>query len=244
MLMLDLDELGTVFKGRWFWSTGKPNIAWFDRRDHFGDPGTDLAECIRDLVTSRTGRRPGGPVRLLTHLRYFGHCFNPVSFYFCYGRDNTTLEAIVAEVNNTPWGEQFMYVLPCDAGSGARTQKFQLRKHFHVSPFMPMDIDYQWHFSEPGERLQVFMRNIHRGRVMFDATLAFKRQPASGWNLAMSLFRHPLVTLKVVAAIHLQALKLWLKGAPFYTHPSKTPSKTQGLRTPTRLGQKGSNYES
>lgn len=240
MLMLDLDELTTVFKGRWFWSCQRPNLAWFNRRDHYGNPDTGLADAIRDLVETRTGRRPAGPVRLLTHLRYFGHCFNPVSFYFCYEENKRSLQVIVAEVNNTPWGERYMYVLPCDAGTDGKIHRFELRKNFHVSPFMPMDIDYQWHFSDPGDRLQVFMRNIHQGKVMFDATLAFKRQDASAWNLAINLVRHPLVTLKVVAAIHFQALKLWLKGVPFYTHPRKA----NNIRARSSLSQQGSHYES
>jgi len=221
MLWLDLDELDRVFRGRWFWSAGRPNIAWFKRADHYGDPASDLAENIRSLVQARTGQRPAGPIRLLTHLRYFGHCFNPVCFYYCYAGDGETLEAIVAEVNNTPWGERHMYVQRCEPANAGETQSFGVRKQFHVSPFMPMDLDYQWHLGAPGETLRVFMRSLRGGKVLFDATLSLRRQPASGRNLAMSLVRHPLMTVKVVAAIHWQALRLWLKGVPFLAHPAK-----------------------
>src|ERR1700759_5599691 len=87
MVYLDLAELDQVFAGRWCWSTRRRALARFDRRDHMGDPHLPLDESIRRLVAERTGHRPDGPVRLLTHLRYFGHVFNPVSFYYCFAPD-------------------------------------------------------------------------------------------------------------------------------------------------------------
>src|SRR5690606_2086501 len=137
---LDLDELDEVFRGRWFWSTRRRTFAWLRRSAHSGAPAIPLAEAVRDLVGSRTGRRPAGPIRLLTHLRYFGHCFNPVSFYYCYDRTGAELETIVAEVSNTPWGERHCYVLPRgQARVRGPLQEFALEKEFHVSPFLPMD---------------------------------------------------------------------------------------------------------
>ncbi|MEI2421818.1 DUF1365 family protein, partial [Arthrospira platensis SPKY2] len=106
MVCLDLAELDTVFRGRWLWSTQRPALAWLRREDHLGDPAHSLDESVRRLVAERTGRRPAGPIRLLAHLRYFGHCFNPVSFYYCYDAAGERVETIVAEVNNTPWGER------------------------------------------------------------------------------------------------------------------------------------------
>ena len=111
LMYLDLDDLDDVFQGRWLWSTQRPALARFRREDHVGDPSVPLDEAVRDLVAARTGHRPAGPVRLLTHLRYFGYVMNPVSFYYCFAADGAGLEAIVAEVNNTPWGEQHCYVL-------------------------------------------------------------------------------------------------------------------------------------
>ncbi len=222
MVYLDLAELDRVFAGRWFWSTGRRALAWLKRSDHYGDPVTPLDESIRDLVAERTGRRPAGPVRLLTHLRYFGHCFNPVSFYYCYDRDDTRVETIVAEVNNTPWKEQHCYVLPrSQARVRGPAQGFELDKVFHVSPFLPMEQQYQWRFVEPGERLAVHMKNSEDGELRFDATLSLQRREITGAALARALCRFPLMTLKVVGLIHWQALRLWLKGATFHTHPAK-----------------------
>jgi hypothetical protein len=153
MMYLDLDEAPGLFGRRWFWSVGRRTLAWLKREDHLGDPARPLADAVRDLVAERTGRRPAGPIRLLTHLRYFGYCFNPVSFYYCFDEADERVETIVAEVNNTPWGEQHLYVLPASESRGSGTHlQFLRQKEFHVSPFMPMDIRYDWRFSQPDER--------------------------------------------------------------------------------------------
>ena len=102
MVYLDLAELDTVFKGHWLWSTRRAAPARFVRADHLGDPAQPLDQAVRDLVESRGGQRPLGPIRLLTHLRYFGYAFNPVSFYYCFDAAGERVECIVAEVNNTP----------------------------------------------------------------------------------------------------------------------------------------------
>lgn len=101
-LLLDLDELDTVFAGRWLWSVNRRNLAEFRRSDYFGDPARPLADAVRDHAAGTLGYRPAGPVRLLTHLRFAGHVFNPVSFYYCYQADGSTLDCIVAEITNTP----------------------------------------------------------------------------------------------------------------------------------------------
>ncbi|MEZ5451088.1 MAG: DUF1365 family protein, partial [Thiolinea sp.] len=103
MLYLDLDELPTLFKPYWLWSVDRPNLARFRRRDHLGDPQQPLSEAVRERIEQETGRRPAGPIRLLTHFSYFGYRFNPVSFYYCFDAADQQLEYIVAEVNNTPW---------------------------------------------------------------------------------------------------------------------------------------------
>jgi DUF1365 family protein len=223
MMYLDLEELETVFDGRWFWSTRRATLARFRREHHLGDPDRPLADCVRDHVEAESGKRPEGPIRLLTHLQYFGYCFNPVSFYYCHDRDDTQVEAIVAEVNNTPWGERHCYVLKDDGGRG-RHQRFAPVKRMHVSPFMPMDVDYDWRFRAPDERLTVHMENYRSGDKVFDATLDLQRQEIGAGSLASALATYPLMTGKVTAAIHWQALKLWLKGSPVYDHPDKAAS--------------------
>ena len=181
MMYLDLGELDTVFRGRWLWSARRPAIAWFRRHDHVGDPDRPLDDVVRDLVAERTGRRPAGPVRLLTHLRYFGYCMNPVSFYYCFEADGATLDAIVAEVHNTPWGERHCYVLD---QSGA---PHEFPKNFHVSPFMPMEQTYRWRLGTPGSTLPVHMENLEDGTLVFDATLTLRRRPVTGRGLARRL---------------------------------------------------------
>jgi DUF1365 family protein len=220
MMYLDLGDLESVFRGRWLWSTGAPNLAWFRRADHYGDRGVPLDDAIRGLVAERTGSRPMGPVRLLTHLRYLGHCFNPVSFYYCFGDDGRTVEAIVAEVSNTPWGERHMYVLPETSNHGSVDDKrFSFRKAFHVSPFLPMDTDYAWRFGVPGERLWAHMENREKGERVFDATLSLARRPITGFELSRALLLRPAMTVQVGVTIYLQALRLWLRGATFHPHP-------------------------
>jgi DUF1365 family protein len=222
MMYLDLEELPTLFDHFWFWSTDKPNLAFFDRRKHYGDPDIPLDQCIRDLVREKTGFIPDGRICLLTHLRYFGYGFNPVSIYYCYDKNNETVEYIVAEVNNTPWGEQHCYVLDQSvqtAGLGAKHYKFE--KQFHVSPFMEMQVNYEWLFSVPSKRLVVHMKNLKGKEQWFDATLRMESRPIRSTSLARVLVQYPLMTFKVISAIYYQALKLWIKKIPFHTHPDK-----------------------
>ena len=225
MAYLDLAELDQVFAGRWFWSTKRRAPARFDRRDHFGDPARPLDEAVRALVAERTGKHVAGPVRLLTHLRYFGYCFNPVSFFYCFDEADRRVEAIVAEVNNTPWGERHCYVLPAQAADGM-TVRARSAKAMHVSPFHPMALEYAWHLNAPGPDLAVHMAlqpagNGPSGGPLFDATLSLRRRPITAGALAGALLRHPFMTGRVITAIHWQALRLWLKRVPVHAHPTR-----------------------
>jgi len=222
MMYLDLGELPKLFENRWLWSSRRPAIARFRRSDHLGADSRSLEDCVRDRVAEETGSRPTGPIRLLTNMRYFGHGFNPVSFYYCYSADGETLETILAEVNNTPWGEQDTYVLPAGESIGkGSTWRFQPAKKMHVSPFMPMDVQYDWCFSTPSERIGVYMANFRDGERFFQASIKMRRTEISGPSLARILVTFPLMTVKVVTAIYWQALRLWLKRCPLYVHPDK-----------------------
>lgn len=221
LMYVDLQELPWLFESFWLWSAKGFNLACFRRRDHIEGDGGPLDKVIRDHVEQATGSRPAGPVRLLTHFRYFGMCFNPVSFYYCFDEQDTQVETIVCEVNNTPWGEQHLYILDEKQNSArGRLKRYRQSKAFHVSPFMPMDIEYDWLFTPPSSRLNVHMENHRDGEKLFDATLTLKRQPITSASLARILFLYPAITLKVVLAIYYEAVRLWLKKTPVYSHPA------------------------
>ncbi len=227
MLYLDLSELDTVFRGRWLWSSKRPAVARFRRRDYLGSPESSLEQAVRQLVMEQAGQEPQGPIRLLTQPRYFGYGMNPVSFYYCFDAQDERVEWIVAEVTNTPWGESHCYLLD---GDGRVDGRPDLEKAFHVSPFMPMDMQYRWKLSRPDGELSVAIENYREGEQVFDAALNLQRRAINGWNLSRVLLRFPFMTAQITGAIYFQALRLWWKGCPFHAHPRQT-SET-GLVSP------------
>lgn len=241
-MYLDLDELGTVFQGSWLWSTSRAAVAWFRREDHLGDPDKSLSDCVREEVRLQLGFRPAGPIRLLTNLRYFGFVMNPVSYYFCFDSTGSNVEAVLAEVHNTPWNERHLYALPAPLNQETgKPRELWNAKSFHVSPFMPMDMSYRWMISHPGDSLSVQIEN-HSGAgdaqqkpagssPVFDVAMQLTRREISPSSLRTILIRHPLMTGKIMAAIYWQALKLWWKSVPFVPHPRKTGNSTGPLST-------------
>jgi DUF1365 family protein len=234
MMYLDLDELDDLFKSQWFWSVERKNIASFRRTDHLGDPNVSLKQAVINLVHDRVGFALEGPVRLLTHLRYWGYCFNPVSFYYCYDKTGQHLDVIVAEINNTPWGEQHCYVLDIRtssntsniAGPHQNYHHFVFEKKFHISPLMPMELTHDWWFNTPKNQLNVHMSNIQDQKKIFTAHLNLKIKNLNSQHLAHALIHYPFMTGKIIGAIYWQALRTWLKGAPFYSHPSSQSRST------------------
>lgn len=222
-LYLDLEEIERVFEGRWLWSVGRRNVAEFRRSDYLGSAHRPLIEVVRDCAEHASGHRPQGPVRLLTHVRYAGYVFNPVSFYYCFGAGGTRLECLVAEITNTPWGERHVYALPVEqAERQAGAWHWSFDKAFHISPFVAMNRRYGWRVSEPGRHLRVHIDVLDDGRSEFDATLVLERRPLDAASLRRVLWRYPLMTTQVIAGIHWQAFKLWAKRNPVFTHPSQT----------------------
>lgn len=218
MMYVDLDELPNLFKKNIFWQHEKAGLASFYRKDHYGDSTKPLASMIRDLVFTHTGENANGPIHLLTHFRYFGHIFNPISVYYCFDSDGETLTHVVTEVTNTPWKEQHCYVLSGESNNGHFITHSQ-QKEFHVSPFMNLDMDYHWDIHTPNEKLKFGIENISENNKIFSASINLKRIELNQKNLTSTLINHPFMTLKVVAAIHFQALKLWLKGIDYVPHP-------------------------
>jgi DUF1365 family protein len=213
---LDLDELPELLGGRLV--RGRPGLVRFRREDYLGDPRVPLGDAVRDLVAERTGRRPSGPVRVLTQLRSFGHCFNPVSFYYCLDEDGG-LDTLVAEVTNTPWGDRHAYVL---GGDGGEVLRDGAAKALHVSPFMGMDQAYDIRAAAPGRTLSVHIESTEAGMRAFDATLGMHGRALSRRTLAEVTARHPAATLRVVALIYAHALGLWLRGVRVRSRPEVT----------------------
>jgi DUF1365 family protein len=222
-ILIDLEELPSLFDIHPLWSYQRWNVACFRRQDHFGDPSVAMDTAVRDLVQTRLGSRPQGPIRLLTHLRYFGYCFNPASFYYCYDTAAVRVETIVVEIHNTPWRERHCYVLGDLTNEHPNDQwrRFCFKKQFHVSPFIDMDIQYDWRFRVPDDTIRVHMIDLAQGEKIFDASLMLNRRHITRNELTRVLVQYPLMTMKVTAMIYLQALRLWLKNTPFFTHPQK-----------------------
>jgi DUF1365 family protein len=218
LVYLDLDELPWLLGGRLVDS--RPGLVRFRRRDYLGDPRSSLSDAVRDEVQRQSGRRPDGPIRLLTQLRSYGLCFNPVSFYYCFDRSGTRLEHVLAEVTNTPWGERHGYVVSTPAEVPTATLTGESEKMLHVSPFMGMDHTYHWRVSTPGSRLEVHIESHRNGRRAFDATLAMRRHGLTQQALSRTATRYPFATLRVLALIYSHALRLKLKGVPTHRRPA------------------------
>ncbi len=210
MALLDIDRLPELMRVSRVTGYNRFNWASFHDRDHLGDPARPLRERLAVAATGHGLDLPDGRIFLLTHLRYFGYGFNPVSFFYCFDAAEQ-LQIVVAEVNNTFGGTHNYWLRPDSASRGFRSVA---KKSLYVSPFMPVDVDYAFAFTLPEDRLVAHMATIGAGVVGFDATLSLERRPWDANEIRRSLLRHPAMTAHVVAGIHWQALKLWWKGVP------------------------------
>ena len=220
LFYLDLDELPSLLDGRL--QRARPGLLRFRRRDYLGDPGTPLADAVRDRVQELSGTRPEGPIRLLTQVRSWGLCFNPVSFYYCLDAAGARVQTVLAEVTNTPWGERHTYLLHGAAAGGVLRGRFA--KQLHVSPFMGMDHTYEARATEPDQSLSVHIESLRDGTAVFDATLAMQRVALTRRSAARLTLRHPPATARVLALIYGHAIALKLAGARVHPHP--TPEVT------------------
>jgi hypothetical protein len=223
MVMFDIDALPeTLSKSRW-WSLERFNFISFYRRDYLGQEAGDLKTAVADKILSETGQHFKGKVFLLTHPRYLGFIFNPVSFYFCVN-DDGTLAFILADINNTPWNQRHCYVLT--ASDDGQTASAQFDKAFHISPFMPMDINYDWQFELKQNAIQINMLLYREGALQFRADMQLEHQPLTRAAMNRLPRQYPLQTLRVILRIYWQALRLWLKKVPFYGHPGSNSDKS------------------
>mgnify|MGYP001813818153 FL=1 len=213
--LLDLDEVPDLARRIPLLSHNAFNLIGFDDRDHMGPVREDVRGKLERWLSGRGVEAPGGPILLLTHLRLAGHVFNPVSFFYCYDSDQR-LRYVVAEVNNT-FGETYCYLL--EAGVGDAVVQAERDKVFHVSPFQPISGLYRFRVTPPGARLTVHIDVVRDGASAFDATLSAERRPLDSGTLVRTAARYPHFGLRTLGLIHSQALRLWLKRAPFFTKP-------------------------
>ncbi len=222
MAHLFLDELEDIFKNRWFWSVNRSNLGGFHRSDYHKPNIPDLADAVHQTMSEQLGREMIGPLSIITHLRTFGYCFNPVSFYFLWNEECTQPIALMAEITNTPWGERYAKCFEWETSPDSDRSNHEFSKEFHVSPFIGMNIDYDWRFRTPADRFQADMILQEKKKTFFTAHLKLHRRSLDGRNLAWALGRFPFMTLHVTWAIYWNALILRLKGCPFYVHPKKS----------------------
>lgn len=214
LCFVDLEELPFLLGGRLL--ARGPGVLRFRRRDYLGDPAVALDVAVRDRVDELTGSRPCGPIRLLTQLRSFGLCFNPVSFYYCLDAAGDRVVSVLAEVTNTPWGERHAYTL---TDAGERVIRGSFTKELHVSPFMGMDHVYEARATEPAETLSVHIASLRGGETAFDATLGLERRALTRCAVARLGVRYPFATARTVALIYGHAIGLKLAGARVHPHP-------------------------
>lgn len=226
---LDLAELPELVRSGLL-SNSRFGLASFRRGDHMWAPQRSLEDCIRDLVEQESGNRPMGPVRVLTQLSSLGYYFSPLNLYHCHGPDGVTVQAIVAEVQNTPWLERHAYVLwagnrEANTGDGV----YRHPKTFHVSPFMGMNMEYRWRIKQPGERYQVSIENLADDEPMFRAGLHLRRAALTQENRHRLFLRYPLSPFRITAAIYWQAFQLWRSKCPFYSHPKQVSQSSMSV---------------
>ena len=222
---LDLAEIDELVASHRMLSLKRFAPAAVRRVDHFGDPAVSMADSVRELVRQKAGLVVDGPIRLLTQLRHFGVYFSPINVFYCFGREEQ-LTALVAEVSNTPWNERHCYVLWEGNRLPGSSSRYAHAKEFHVSPFMPMDTQYQWHIKPPEERLHLALGCDRDGKRVFQAHLHLNRTPMTDTQLARSLARRPIAAVHVLGAIYFQALRLWIKRCQFFPHPRVLESKS------------------
>jgi DUF1365 family protein len=223
-LLLDIDQLAQVASRLRLFSYNRWNLFSFHDRDHGPHDGAPLRPWLEALLRAHGIELNGGRIRLLCLPRMLGYVFNPISVYYCEHSDGT-LRAILCEVHNT-FGERHCYLLSRDGLAMDYAMPQRKAKLFHVSPLIGMGGEYRFRFSAPAERfrilIQLFQKPAQQAtglRMLLAATLQGARLPMSDAELLRQFLRMPLMVFKVTAAIHWQALKIWLRGAPFFRKP-------------------------
>ena len=206
-LLLNLDELEALSKRMTWFSYNRPNLFSFYDSDHGDGTNTPLRAQIGRQLAEAGFDVSGGRVMLLCMPRTLGYCFNPLSVFFCYRKDGD-LAAIIYQVHNT-FAERHSYVIAVKGAESAIHQN--CRKRFYVSPFLDMDLRYDFRIAGPDNRVTVAISATGSEGLVLNAIMAGVRMPLTDRNLLGVFWRIPAVTIKVMAGIHWEALKLWIK---------------------------------
>lgn len=225
-LLLDLAEIDVIDERLLLFSHERRNLISFHDKDYGHDQASLRAQIIRRLKANGIDF-DDGQICLLCSPRVFGYQFNPLSIYFCYRRSGE-LAATIYEVHNT-FGERHSYCIAARVDETG-TIRQSSEKAFYVSPFMSMDMSYDFRLAPPGETLTVGISGAREGVPLINAVLQAKRRELSDWRLAGLLCTFPLVTLKVIAAIHFEAVRLWWKGLSIYPHHDAFSSEQEHQR--------------
>jgi len=218
-VLLDVDALPASLDRFPMWSARRAAPLRFRRRDYLDGTDRPLGDALREVVEERTGRRPEGPIRLLTQVRTLGWVFNPLSIYFCFSPNGDAVETIVLEVTNTPWKERCWYVVEVDPDRP--NGPWQFPKAMHVSPFLDMDLTYRLRCAGPADGLRVHLEDRKGDETLFAAQLSLRRIEMDRRRALTVPLRHPLLTWRITAAIHLHALRLWRKGVRIVPHAAR-----------------------
>ncbi|MGF1454763.1 MAG: DUF1365 domain-containing protein [Alphaproteobacteria bacterium] len=215
-LVIDIDRAGEVADASRLFTHNRGWLAGFHDRDHGPRDGTPLRPWVEARLAEHGITPPGGPIRLLCFPRLFGYVFNPLSVYFCYDSQGR-LGAVLHQVSNT-FGQSHAYVAPVSADA-AQPARHRAEKVFHVSPFIGMACTYEFRLHAPDRRVAVSIRQTEEGTPVLIARLKGTREAFTDGALRRLLWRFPFMTLKIIAAIHWEALRLWLKGVPLAPEP-------------------------
>ncbi|HEU0070154.1 MAG TPA: DUF1365 domain-containing protein [Alphaproteobacteria bacterium] len=233
-LYLDIDRVDALAERLRLFSRGRFNLFSFHEKDHGPRDGSALRPWVERHLAAQGVALDGGAIRLLCFPRILGYVFNPLSVYFCHGPAGD-LRAALYEVRNT-FGQSHCYLLRVPAGHapGAMIEQ-TAQKCFHVSPFLALQGAYRFRLREPGDVLSLTIRESDEDGDMLLACHAARRSELSDGALLKAFVTHPLMTLKVIAAIHWEALRLWRKGATFYRLPPMPAETVTAGRDVTEL---------
>tara|TARA_Y100000996_G_scaffold409254_1_gene389627 strand:- start:488 stop:1252 length:765 start_codon:yes stop_codon:yes gene_type:complete len=207
-LFLDLSELEILNNNIRFFSINKFNLISFFEKDHGNRDDSSLVDWVKKNLEQNQINTENIKIKLLCYPRIFGYVFNPLSIFFVYNQ-NDTLVSILYEVKNT-FGEQHTYVFKIDNENNLIQNNCS--KKFHVSPFIEMNCNYFFRILKPGERLSVIIDQYDQvGKILY-ASQDGKKANLTGQELIKSYLKHPLMTFKIISAIHFEAFKLWIKG--------------------------------